>query len=81
MRNQRKRIQSSDWMRSAGFLFVALTVIPILVGIHVGSYFNHESTGALVGAIAGLALAVWLVIRPLWLEADQKQSSSHSSDQ
>jgi len=62
--------QRGGWIRSAGFLFFAFTVVPILVGVHIGSYFGHETTGALAGVIVGVALAIWIVIRPLWRDAD-----------
>jgi F0F1-type ATP synthase assembly protein I len=63
--------ETGGWVRSAGFLFVAVTTVPILIGIRIGSFFRQEPWGALVGVVVGLALAIWGVIRPLWIEADR----------
>lgn len=62
---------NGGWIRSAGFLFVACTMIPIMIGAHVGSYFERDATGALIGMAVGILLAIWIVVRPLWIEADQ----------
>lgn len=71
----RLHARTGGWIRSAGFIFVALTVVPMLIGIHIGAYYEHEATGALVGALTGLFLAAWLVIRPVWLDADKDNAN------
>lgn len=72
--------RNSSWIKSVGFLYVVLTVIPTVVGIHVGSYVHHEATGALLGAVAGQGLAVWIVIRPIWLDADRETKADRQDD-
>jgi hypothetical protein len=71
LKQQALQYGRGGWIRSAGFLLVACTMIPILIGLHIGSYFDHETTGAMLGALVGAVLAIWIVVRPLWIEADR----------
>jgi hypothetical protein len=81
MSKREPKLLLCGWMQSVGFLFVALTTVPIFLGLHVGMYFDHGSTGALVGAAIGVALAIWLVIRPIWLDAGKDPSATDDSDE
>jgi len=80
MRSSGVTVRKGGWIRSAGSLYFVLTVAPIAAGIHIGSYFHHETTGALLGVIVGQALAVWIVIRPIWLEANDNARGKRKDD-
>jgi len=58
------------WTRSAGALFVILTAAPMAAGCLIGMRTGHPQWGAIYGTATGVALAIRLVIVPLWREAD-----------
>jgi hypothetical protein len=42
MLSNRTHPETGGWVRSAGFLFVAGTSVPILIGIRIGSFFDQD---------------------------------------
>lgn len=69
------------WVGATGFVFVTATVVPIIVGVWIGSHVNHETIGGSVGAVVGFAFGVWVAIRPAWKDADREDRYTHDECQ
>jgi F0F1-type ATP synthase assembly protein I len=50
---------------SAGIQFAVCVVVPLVAG-----FYFWRPWGAVVGLLLGLAAGAWVVLRPLWIEAD-----------
>ena len=60
---------------AAGIHFSLCTLIPLWAGVHIDRRYAFTPWGTLLGLAAGFAWGILAVIRPLWMEASDRDRS------